>query len=295
LKHVIINADDMGWSAAVNRGIVEAFENGVLTSTTLLINGPACGDAVERVRLRPALGVGLHLNLLRGRPVLPAARLGRLVDGRGLFVCSVPRLFAAALFSLAARACMEAELSAQIERALAAGVPLTHLDSEKHVHFFPPINRIVVRLARRYGIKALRHARRWGAQLCSRPGVAGGGRARLKERLLLVFSGLNSRGIYRSGLRSPDRIFGVAESGKLTAGVLERILAVIPDGISEIVCHPGFAERGKVEADGLLGRTYIDRFRELELEGLLSPRPREVAGELGIELINYGDLGGTSA
>ena len=84
-RRLIVNADDFGLSPGVTRGIVHAFRNGVLTSTTMLVNMPHFDDAVEAARANPELGVGVHLTLLWGRPVLAPERVPSLVEPDGTF------------------------------------------------------------------------------------------------------------------------------------------------------------------------------------------------------------------
>ena len=93
MKRLIINADDLGLTESVNRAIVRGYREGVLTSATLMANGAAYDDAVCIAREHPGLGVGLHLNILRGRPVLPPERIRSLVGPNGLFVAFVINLF----------------------------------------------------------------------------------------------------------------------------------------------------------------------------------------------------------
>ena len=290
MKYAIVNADDLGWSPAVNRGIRKAFDEGILTSASVLVNGPAYGDALDLIRTRPTLGVGIHLNLLRGRPILNPSRLKPIVDDRGLFVCSIPRLLWKAQCSPLARSCMEAELSAQIKKALADGVVVTHLDSERHVHFFPAVNRIVVRLAGRHGVTRIRHIRKGGC-LPGRRGKAPANHVGvIKERLLTLLDGLNRARVEREKLGSPDYLLGIAETGRLTAPMLEALLKGLPEGVSEIMCHPGYMDEEPARLEAILGPSSINVLREAELDALLQPHLKPLAEELGIRLIHYGNL-----
>ena len=152
---LIVNADDFGISEGVNRGIVDAHERGILTSTTLMANMPAFEHAVEMWREHPTLGVGVHLNLTSGNPVLPPDRIPALVSqsGRLLPIGTVLRLLTLDRIPLDQ---VQAEFAAQIEQAIAAGLAPTHLDSHHHVHMHPRLHLTVIRLAQRYGIRAAR-------------------------------------------------------------------------------------------------------------------------------------------
>ena len=154
-RALIVNADDFGISEGVNRGVAEACERGILTSATLMVNMPAFEDALRVARGLPNLGLGVHLNLTSGVPVLPPQRVHGLVGPKGRFL-PMGTLLRGLTLGRVPLTQAEAELSAQIEKALEAGVAVTHLDSHHHVHVHPALHGLVVRLARRYGIKAVR-------------------------------------------------------------------------------------------------------------------------------------------
>jgi predicted glycoside hydrolase/deacetylase ChbG (UPF0249 family) len=139
----------------VNRAVAEAWERGILTSATLMVNMPAFEDAVRVARAHPSLGVGVHLNLTSGTPVAAAGSVPALTGPEGRFspLGTVLKRLSLAQLDLAQ---VEVELAAQIERALAAGIAVTHLDSHHHVHSHPALHGLVIGLARRYGIRAVR-------------------------------------------------------------------------------------------------------------------------------------------
>src|SRR3977135_13419 len=85
MKNLIVNADDLGWTDGVNRGILEAFHNGIVTSTSLLANGAAFAGGAEAARSAPGLGVGVHLNLSNGRPVADQEIVTTLLNDDGEF------------------------------------------------------------------------------------------------------------------------------------------------------------------------------------------------------------------
>ena len=147
MKHLIINADDFGVTAGVNRAVIECYDAGVLTSTTLLANGAAYDEAVELAHRTPGLGVGAHLNLTAGRPLLPADTVPTLVDETGRFHTR-GRLMRRAAFGRVKPTEVAQELRAQIERLHDSGITITHLDSHQHVHSIPGIFPVVQTLAR---------------------------------------------------------------------------------------------------------------------------------------------------
>ncbi len=152
---LIVNADDFGISQGVNQGIVEAHLKGILTSTTAMANMPAFDHAVQLKREHPTLAVGVHLNLTAGTPVLPSEKVPDLIDRTGRFL-RVDRLLLGLTLGRIDLRQVEAELSAQVERAIRAGLDPGHLDSHHHVHCHPALHSVAVRLAQRYEISGMR-------------------------------------------------------------------------------------------------------------------------------------------
>src|SRR5262249_44119867 len=173
-RQLVVNADDFGLTTGINDGILEAHDTGILTSASVFPNAPATADAILRARSRPSLGLGAHLTLVDGTATLPASRIPRLGPGDGGFRGSWRPFVVACLGGQIRLADVERELTAQVERLREAGVPLTHLDSHKHVHAYPPIFTVVARLADRFGIPVVRvpYERWWSASaLADTPGA----------------------------------------------------------------------------------------------------------------------------
>ncbi len=278
---LIVNADDFGLAECVNRGIEKAHREGILTSATLLSNGPAFSDAVERIGRAADLGVGLHLNLLRGRPVAPPDRVAALVgaDGRmhGGFLSAGLRSC-----SRAFRQAAEYEYNAQIEKALRAGVRLTHLDSEKHHAVWPPLARVVERLAIRHGIPALRRPAE-AVWTCLRrmPGV----RVRGLMSAAVVRSVAAMR---RARLATPGRFFGQVHIGAMDEAVWLRLLDALAEGVTEVMTHPGFYLPQELSAAAAeMGASWIDARREAELRALCSERVRAAVQRNAIDLRTF--------
>src|SRR5215471_10363681 len=156
VKNLVVNADDLGWTEGVNRGIAEAHRNGVVTSTSLLANGSAFADGVRIAGALPGLGVGVHLNLSDGAPTAPAAEVGTLLNQEGRFSGGPEILLLRLTTKSLSVEQVEKEWDAQIEKVREAGIRPTHLDGHKHVQMLPGLFGIAVRLAKRHGIEALR-------------------------------------------------------------------------------------------------------------------------------------------
>jgi chitin disaccharide deacetylase len=288
MKELVVNADDFGIAEGVNRGIFEAYRRGIVTSTTLMANGQAFDSAVALALDSPRLGVGIHLNLTEGRPVSDLSAVPSLVNEAGHF-SGGPISFAQKILSGKLRlAQVEREFAAQIEKVRAAGIAVTHLDSHKHVHMLPGVFPIVVQLARRFGIPAVRWAVEQPLGLSAL--VRGNGGFRIlcqyvkAQGLAMVAVGFKQR-LQRAGLASPAYFYGITQTGSLDRAELEAILRNLPEGTSELMCHPGYADR-------VLRQTHpwLAKQRERELEALTCPETVKLITTLGIQLIHYGKL-----
>src|SRR5258708_4636961 len=156
VKNLIVNADDLGWTDGVNRGILEAFHNGIVTSTSLLANGAAFAGGVETARSAAGLGVGVHLNLSNGRPVADQEIVTTLVNNDGEFTGGPESLLLRRARGGLSLAEVESEWDAQIQKIRDAGIEPTHLDGHKHVHMLPGLFEIALKLAKRHAIGAIR-------------------------------------------------------------------------------------------------------------------------------------------
>jgi predicted glycoside hydrolase/deacetylase ChbG (UPF0249 family) len=232
-----ITADDFGWTDGHNLAVERAHADGVLTHASLMANGDAFDGAVDLARRRPTLRVGMHLTLSEGCPLLPAGALPSLTRPDGTFHDSVVPLLAAWLRGRLARARDEAlaEWRAQIDRAIAAGIRPSHLDSHKHVHMLPPLCDAIVELAKDYGVPYVRlPLERLSASVAPRApgwlplsGFALAARARLRK----------------AGLAFADRFVGFGTAGRMTPARLARAIAHAgPD--AEIMTHPAVVTDG---------------------------------------------------
>ena len=282
IKRVIINADDFGLCRPVNEGIILAHTQGLLTSATLMANTPGFDQAVDMARANPRLGVGLHLNFVRGRPVSPPDKIASLVGADGLFFRKVATVVRGVFSGRIKREDIEREGRAQVEKALAAGVRLSHFDSEKNIHVLPPLAGLVVELAEAYGIRKVRFIKEYG--LSVRLGQS------MKAWFLSLSSRLAAAKFRRAGLVIADRFYGICSSGRMTAGRLSRIFGRLGSGSVEIMVHPGFVTEELKELETTVGTYYINRYREVELRALLDPSLAEAARRHGLQLISFHDL-----
>jgi hopanoid biosynthesis associated protein HpnK len=289
-RNLIVNADDLGWTAGVNRGVAEAHRNGIVTSTSLLANGAAFAEAVELVRKTQGLGVGVHLNLSDGPPVAAREAVPTLVNASGEFEGGPDSL----LLKIATRGLamreVETEWAAQIAKIRAAGIQPTHLDGHKHVHMLPGLFEIALRLARRHGIGAIRVSHE-----------ASGLRAALStgeaRASVVLKQGVQARGLKllardareqadRAGVSTADYFCGIAQTGELTKEGVARLLRSLPEGTTELMCHPGYADEALRKT-----ATRLQGSREKEVEILTDTEIRNLVASQGIRLIDYGFVG----
>jgi hopanoid biosynthesis associated protein HpnK len=263
-KRLIITADDFGLSFPVNEAVESAHRDGVLSAASLMVGAPALKDAVERARKFPSLGVGLHLTLLNGRPVSPPAKVPGLVGPDGRFFDDAVRFGVKLYASPELRRQANAEIEAQFERFGATGLVMDHINGHQHFHLHPVVLEAIVRLAPRVGHPPLR--------LPLEPFAPSfeANRDRMAGRFSgWLFYSLQARRIKRrltnDGMTANDHVFGLYDSGAMTEDRLLRLLEHLPQGVSEIYCHP--ATR-RWEGPDALPPSYQP---EAELKALLSP------------------------
>jgi hopanoid biosynthesis associated protein HpnK len=290
VRRLIVNADDFGFTAGVNRGIVEAHRRGIVTSSTLMANGRAFDDAVRSAASVPRLSVGCHVVLIDGVPVLDAERLPSITttDSNGPHLRDGLKSFAAR--ALAGRLNpqeIEAEVSAQIRKLQSAGISVTHVDTHKHTHLFPAVLRPLLRAAQACGVHAVRNP--FGpskplksSALLARPGLW----TRYAEvKILRALAAKFREAARREGFVTPDGTLGIVVTGALDEKLFRGIAAIIPEGTWEFVCHPGYND-----VDLSSANTRLRQSRETELRVLTMPEARQLLFDQGIALISYRDL-----
>jgi hopanoid biosynthesis associated protein HpnK len=280
LKQLIVNADDLGLTPAVNRGVVRAFQDGIVTSASLLVTGSAFEEAVALARQNPKLDVGLHLTLVEERAVLGPDALPTLVDETGRFPLTSAEFIRRAILGGINWLEVEHEIAAQIALFQETGLRLSHLDSHQHVHMFPPVFQIVRRLARRVESVWIRNPiGPWRKS----PDTPMGRWLRLLGLNLTTLSARAFQG--RPRPQMPDAMYGFEASGCLTRRALEQILQKIPNGLYELVCHPG-----EDDADTRRRYSHWDYHWAEELKALTAPETRAILNEHGIALTSFAQV-----
>jgi hopanoid biosynthesis associated protein HpnK len=281
LRRLIVCADDFGLDEAVNAAVEAASRDGILTCASLMVGAPAAADAVARARRLPRLKVGLHLVLVDGKPVLPAAEVPDLVDERGAFDDNMLRAGVRFFFSVRARRQLAAEIREQFAAFRATGLALDHVNAHKHMHIHPTVASLIVAIGREFGMRAVRvPAEPWAA--LRRAAAAEG--ARVAPPLYAPWIALLRRRLRRAGLAVNDHLLGLAWSGAMTEARVLRLIAALPEGASELYCHPA------VTQTPALARTMPSYRPAEELAALLSPAVRGLVDKSGIALVSYADL-----
>lgn len=282
MKQLIVNADDFGLHPLINAGIIKGHQEGFITSTSLMPSAPCWQEAVRLAKENPRLGIGVHLTLVGGVPsVLPKEQVSSLLDDDGLFLPDYVA-FAKRYYSGAVKkAELEAELRAQLERALSCGVNITHIDSHQHTHVLPGINSLVLKLSNEYNIIRVRIPKEGYL-------FTGGfqtGVGRLIGRSGLSFcADMAALRADSLGLRHPQHFYGMLAGGHLNAQLIANVLRQLPEGVSEIMTHPGLDSAA-------LGKAFSWQYhwRE-ELDAYLDAGNKALLKELGIEPVSFAAL-----
>jgi chitin disaccharide deacetylase len=287
MKTLIVNADDFGYTPGVNAGIIRAFREGILTSTTIMANGPAFDDAVARTRQCPEIDVGCHLVLVGGKSVAPPEEIPSLAKRNGDLPATLFELVCRLWSGLVQEAEIEHEFRAQIERVIAAGITPSHLDTHKHTHAHPSVMNALFRVASDFKILRVRMPFE-NASARSAPAPSSGNSS-ITQRILASAVGMSApafrRGLKEYNLRAPQHFFGAVLTGHLKSAALKHLIETLPEGTSEIMCHPGVCDAELEQSS-----TRLKKQREVELDALTDPAILQVIEEQKVNLVPYREL-----
>jgi len=275
LRTLVVTADDVGLHPGMTLGALRAHEQGIVTACSVVANGRALDDAVERLRDHPKLDAGIHLTFVGGeRPLSPPEQVRSLLGPDGAFLPGF-RAFAARYFlGRIVAAELEAELRRQIERLLAAGLKLVHANSHQHLHVLPKVFEIVLRIAEEHRIPWVR--------IPNDPAVRRPSPRALQIGILNGIGKTARRRLEDDGgaIRTTDQTVGVLDAGNLNPLKLHQILGDV-EGLAELVCHPGLN-------DEALSATYDWGYGwERETAALCDAGVRETLRGKGIELTSF--------
>jgi len=284
MKELVINADDFGLSSGVNRGIIKAWREGILTSASLMVGGSSFEEAVQLANENPGLQVGLHLTLVQGRGIVEHERSPSITDFMGNFTDDPVLAGMRYFFLKKLRSQLYREIEGQIVKFKESGLNLSHIDGHLNIHMHPVVFDILNELMPRHGIISFRLSReRFGTELRIAPRRFLG-----KATEAFIFSRLSSRCktyLDRLGIKYGVEVKGLLNSGRMSEDYLLNVLDILKNGMTEIYFHPGFLP------DDEISRRMPDYRHEEEMNALTSGRVKEKIRELGLSLRNYrGDI-----
>jgi chitin disaccharide deacetylase len=274
-RFAIINADDFGLSKSVNQAIIQAHEQGILSSTSLMVTGAEAKAAITYAQQHPQLGVGLHLVVIKGRAALPPSHIPHLVDAQGEFSRSPFGVGLRYQFSQAARQELAQEIRAQLEAFQQTGLPLSHVDGHKHLHCHPVVLNILLDLAPEFSIPVIRlpwEELRLNLKI---------DRQNLLEKALhwWVFGQLRRAGLRRLralGVATPERVYGLLQTGRMSEAYLLNLIPQLTANQIEIYFHPDSPDPTQT--------TYGN---QTELQALLSDPVRQALTQAQFKLVNF--------
>ena len=279
MSRLIVNADDFGLTPGVNRAIIELHRAGVLTSTTLMAKAAATDEAISLALGNPTLGVGCHIVLVDGEPVLPPRQVPSLIDkSTGRLYQSLVQFLQRLFTGRIRTAEIEAEAGAQIALLQRRGLQLTHVDTHKHTHMFPSVLRPVLRAARSCGIRCVRNPfePEWAVRATPRASFIRSAEVFALRRFGPYFRRL----IATEGFKTTDGTIAIAGTGVVNSDTVRSLLRQLPSGTWELVTHPGYndADLDKV-------RTRLRESRNIERAAL-----RAIKEFPAIELTSFAAL-----
>ena len=281
MKKLIVNADDFGLHTEVNKAVIKGYQQGCIRSTSLMPTGAAVEEACELARENPGLGIGIHITLVAERPVLPVEKVATLVDENGYFHADHMVFIKKYLLGEIDKGQLYAECEAQIARAMSLGLNITHLDSHQHLHTLPGVTPICLELMKKYHIYRMRYP---GEAFAFTGGYDAGLFRRVAKCGLTVCAMLARRRAKCYNVMMPEHFFGMLAGGHMEERYFLNILRALPDGVSEIMVHPGCDAAA-------LGSVYDWQYHwEDELASVTSLETMRYLKEHEIELVSFKEL-----
>jgi hopanoid biosynthesis associated protein HpnK len=289
-RYAILNADDFGYNAEVNRAILKAHREGVLTSTSLMVAEEGAEAAIASAKENPRLGVGLHLVVTQDRPLLPLSEIPSLVRPNGRLDSDLFRAGLRYAFSATAQKQLQKEIEAQFARFAEAGLEWSHVDGHQHFHLPPTVWDSMIALCGQYGV----HRLRYPSEPIREHLKSGGQSANLDTLAALVFRLLRKRNLRRlcaiemqTG-KPPflnERVYGHLQTGRMDIDYCTRLVGRLQAKTNEIYFHPGAPH-------ATLLRTELQTpdVRDVELHALLHPNLRHALETHHIQIGNYAEV-----
>jgi predicted glycoside hydrolase/deacetylase ChbG (UPF0249 family) len=262
-----------------------------------MANGAAAGQALHDAHSVPGLGIGLHLNIVRGRPLSDPADIPSIVDGKGRFYNSPWVLFRRSSLGLLRDEDIYTEYRRQVQQMLMMGITPTHLDSEKHTHILiPGCRRAVKKICDEFNVRKVRSIRERKLHIL----LAGAGcemsSPRFSQYLKLVcLENASSKSLRTwQDICTPDLFFGFLAGDRLipveSLNALRTLLSLDVPSTVEWMFHLGYdVDLNKYLSDEF-GRYFLDGARIKETEFLMSGEVMSEIGSHRDQMISYGDI-----
>lgn len=281
-KKIIVTADDLGLSEGINRGIITAYGSGLISCVSLVANGMAFDSAVRMIK-GSGLDIGAHLTFLEEKPVSDPAKISNIVGAGGYFFQDMARLIYKIYRCRNALRDIEIEAKAQIEKILHSGLKLSFFNSHQHIHMLPNLFRRLTVIAGQYNIKAARLSN----ECMPVRNIFSGTRDFSKKAgvfFLKFFSVLNQRWMVKNSLKHADHCAGILKSGHLDERAVLDVLKFIPDGVTEIIFHPGYFD------ESLFAYSHWHYHWQKELSALTSEAVKKFVFDHKIKITNFKSL-----
>jgi predicted glycoside hydrolase/deacetylase ChbG (UPF0249 family) len=278
-RKVIINGDDFGMRAEVNEAIAKAATEGILTSASIIVNMEASEEAVKIAKSMPKLGLGVHLNLSKGKALSKRPAVNCLVDKTGDFNLSAKKLWFLSIVSHKVRTAIYSELAEQIQWLIDRGINPTHLDSHYHIHSFPGLYSIICRLAAGFNVRAMRWVYE-PKEVSNVPWPISNNKGKKDARVYRFFAKINR--LQNSDFIKSNAFVGIAHSGRIDVNFFKAVALYCRGAVTEVMTHPAVNSQSYDREKGLQ--------RETELKAICDERTRQYFSEGELELIHYGRL-----
>ncbi|AQS86825.1 sugar phosphotransferase system protein [Neoasaia chiangmaiensis NBRC 101099] len=276
-RQLIVSVDDFGLSEEVNEAVEIAHRNGLLSTASLMVAGPASMDAVRRARRLPNLHVGLHVVAIEGEATLPPSTIAAIASPDGQLGRDQLKLGVDYYFRPAARRALAREIEAQFRAFARSGLHLDHANAHKHMHLHPTVGHFLIQSGLQHGLRHVRTPREPVAPIQAvetRLDTIGDAALRQWCRVLRWQ-------IQRAGMTTNDWCFGIAWSGHMSAGRVSTLIGHLPPGLSEIYFHPATARNGQ------LSTLMPDYDHVGELDALTHPMFRQAVERADVECVSW--------
>ena len=275
-KFLIVNADDFGCCEGVNRGIIKAHREGILSSTTILTGGKSFESGLKLLKENPSLSVGLHICLLKCESTLPREKIPSLIYNKtGKFYPTLTEFLKAFSLGKIKKEDIYSEVEAQFEKLFDSGIIPTHFDAHKHSFIFPPVRKVIFDVAEKFKVKYVRFP-------FENRKIFNFGFSSITFYSVDVFKIFFKRDVKKRGFKHPINFLGFVKTGKWNKSTLIKMLGNIQNGVNELMTHPGILDETLKNSE-----TRLKKQREIELKLLTDKEIISFLREKNVKIVSY--------